>query len=76
MLDAFKEEEIGPIVYVSLYYGLRKSEALGLRWQAVDFDANTITINHTVVSNGHTVSPNGYTNLPTFQCPLTCSSIN
>ena len=49
MLDAFKSEEIGPIVYVTLYYGLRKSEALGLRWQAIDFDANTITINHTVV---------------------------
>ncbi len=56
MLDAFKNEEIGPIVYVTLYYGLRKSEALGLRWQAVDFDANTITINHTVVSNGHIVA--------------------
>lgn len=55
MLDAFKDEEIGPIVYVTLYYGLRKSEALGLRWQAIDFDANTITINHTVVSNGHIV---------------------
>ena len=52
MLDAFKSEEIGPIVYVTLYYGLRKSEALGLRWQAVDFDANTITINHPVVALG------------------------
>ena len=49
MLDAFKSEEIGPIVYITLYYGLRKSEALGLRWQAIDFDANMITINHTVV---------------------------
>ena len=49
MLDAFKGEEIGPIVFVTIYYGLRKSEALGLRWQAVNFDANTITINHTVV---------------------------
>ena len=55
MLDTFQNEEIGPIVYVTLYYGLRKSEALGLRWQAVDFDANTITINHTVVGNGHIV---------------------
>jgi integrase len=55
MLDAFQNEEIGPIVYVTLYYGLRKSEALGLRWQAVDFDANTISINHTVVGNGHIV---------------------
>lgn len=49
MLDAFADEEVGPIVYVTLYYGLRKSEALGLRWQAVDFDNNTISINHTVV---------------------------
>jgi site-specific recombinase XerC len=31
MLDAFRDEEIGPIVFVTLYYGLRKSEALGLR---------------------------------------------
>lgn len=55
MLDAFRNEEIGPIVFVTLYYGLRKSEALGLRWQAVDFENNTISINHTVVSNGHIV---------------------
>ena len=56
MLNAFKDEEIGPIVFVTLYYGLRKSEALGLRWQAVDFDANTITINHTVVGGSRIVA--------------------
>lgn len=56
ILDAFRDEEIGPIVYVTLYYGLRKSEALGLRWQAVDFEANTITINHTVVGGSHIVA--------------------
>ena len=48
MLDAIREEEVGPIVYVTLYYGLRRSEALGLRWQAVDFNASTISINHSV----------------------------
>ena len=47
MLDAFRDEEIGPIVFVTLYYGLRKSEAIDLRWQAVDFENNTILINHT-----------------------------
>ena len=70
MLDAFQNEEIGPIVYVTLYYGLRKSEALGLRWQAVDFDANTITINHTVVGNGHIVrkdSTKTYTSRRTYE---------
>ena len=49
MLDAIKNEEIAPIIFVTLYYGLRRSEALGLRWQAVDFEANTLTINHTVI---------------------------
>ena len=55
MLDAFKNEEIGPIVFVTLYYGLRKSEALGLRWQAVDFDNDTISINHTVVGGSRII---------------------
>lgn len=56
MLDAFQNEEIGPIVFVTLYYGLRKSEALGLRWQAVDFENDTISINHTVVGGSHIVA--------------------
>ena len=37
--------------YVTLYYGLRRSEVLGLRWSAIDFEKNTLTINHTVVKN-------------------------
>ena len=55
MLDAFRDEEIGPIVFITLYYGLRKSEALGLRWQAVDFVNDTISINHTVVGGAHII---------------------
>lgn len=70
MLDAFRNEEIGPIVFVTLYYGLRKSEALGLRWQAVDFDANTITINHTVVGGSRIIakdSTKSYCSQRTYQ---------
>ena len=32
------------------FYGLRRSEALGLKWDAIDFQNNTITIRHTVTS--------------------------
>ena len=32
------------------FYGLRRSEAIGLKWDAIDFDQNTITIRHTVTS--------------------------
>lgn len=34
---------------LGLYYGLRRSELLGLRWGAIDFERNEITINHTYV---------------------------
>ena len=70
MLNAFKDEEVGPIVFVTLFYGLRRSEALGLRWQAIDFDADTITINHTVVSGAKIIakdSTKSYCSKRTYQ---------
>lgn len=33
----------------TLFYGLRRSEALGLRWSAVNFEKHEVQINHTVV---------------------------
>ena len=32
-------------------YGLRRSEAAGLRWQCVDFSGGSIAINHTAISS-------------------------
>ena len=32
------------------FYGLRRSEALGLKWDAIDFENDSITIRHTVTS--------------------------
>ena len=37
-------------VMLAAFYGLRRSEVLGLRWDAIDFDTDTITIRHTVTS--------------------------
>ena len=51
MLSLFKGHHLEALVYTTLYYGLRRSEVLGLRWQAVDFERNTLSINHTVVKN-------------------------
>ena len=36
-------------ILMAAFYGLRRSEIMGLRWQAVDFSSNTIRIEHTVV---------------------------
>jgi integrase len=35
-------------VQLLLYTGMRKGECLGLMWDDIDFDNNTITINHTL----------------------------
>lgn len=38
-----------PILF-GAFYGLRRSEVIGLKWNAIDFDQNTITIQHTVTT--------------------------
>lgn len=37
------------IYKLTAIYGLRRSEICGLRWESVDFERNTITLEHTVV---------------------------
>ena len=38
-----------PIAYLCVHYGFRRSEILGLKWSAINFQKRTIMINHTVV---------------------------
>lgn len=37
------------IAFMGAYYGLRRSEIMGLKWSAINFEKKTISINHTVV---------------------------
>lgn len=37
------------IAFMGAYYGLRRSEIVGLKWNAIDIGKKTISINHTVV---------------------------
>lgn len=37
------------MVYLTFMYGMRRSELMGLKWSAIDFENNTISIKHTVV---------------------------
>jgi integrase len=50
LLDVLKEENdpMYPMVFVDVYYGFRRSELLGLQWSAIDFDRNTISVEHRV----------------------------
>ena len=47
-LTAIKDEPTFALIKVSAIYGLRRSEVLGLKWDSIDFEANTLTIKHTV----------------------------
>lgn len=49
IIESFRGHRLYEAVVICLYYGLRKSELLGLRWSAIDFENNTLSINHTVV---------------------------
>ncbi len=35
-------------ILLAAFYGLRRSEVVGLKWSAIDFERKTITISHTV----------------------------
>ena len=49
LLEAVKGDPIEPAVYLGLYLGLRRSEAVGLRWKDVDMDNGIVHIRNTVV---------------------------
>lgn len=49
MFSELKNEQLYPLLYFTVMYGLRRSEVLGLKWDSINFDNNIITIKHTVV---------------------------
>ncbi len=48
LLEKIKNEPLYPLIRLTALYGLRRSEALGLCWDCVNFEAETITIRRTV----------------------------
>lgn len=47
-LNTIKYHELYELFYLTIFYGLRREEVLGLRWSAIDFKNKTMSINHTV----------------------------
>ena len=50
LFQAIKGQKIEFAVLMAGYYGLRRSEIIGLKWSNVDFEYKTITIKHTVTT--------------------------
>ena len=58
LFETVKGHKLELGVILGTFYGLRRSEAVGLRWESINFEANTITIEHTVTTanvDGHRV---------------------
>lgn len=48
LFEDAKDDSMSVVIQLAAYYGLRRSEVLGIRWSAVDFERGTISINHKV----------------------------
>lgn len=48
LFEAAKGTKLELPILFGAFYGLRRSEVIGLKWDAIDFEQNTITIRHTV----------------------------
>lgn len=49
LFNAIKNNEIKIPIMLSAIYGFRRSEVIGLKWNAIDFDRKTISIQHKVL---------------------------
>lgn len=50
LFGVVKDSLIEVPVKIAAFFGLRRSEVLGLKWDAIDFENNVLTIRHTVTS--------------------------
>lgn len=48
MFEIFKGTKLEFAVMMAAYYGLRRSEVVGLQWKNIDFERKVLTIAHTV----------------------------
>lgn len=75
MFEIFKGTKLEFAVMMAAYYGLRRSEIVGLQWKNIDFERKVITIAHTVIeftlkgkrvesANDKTKSKKSYRSLP------------
>jgi len=50
LFEAVKDTIVEIPICITSFYGLRRSEVLGLKWDAIDFENKTITIKHKIVT--------------------------
>lgn len=48
LLNALCDDPLLPLVQITVKFGLRRSEVLGLQWDSIDFERKTLTVRHTI----------------------------
>ena len=75
LFEVVKDHKLELGVIFGAFYGLRRSEVIGLRWEAINFEENSISIEHTVtealidgkrqtIADDKTKSKSSYRTLP------------
>ena len=60
------------MIYFTVIYGLRRSEVLGLKWDSINWETDTVTIKHTVCFYGEIVEKDTTKTASSFRSyPLT-----
>ena len=59
IIKAFDNNDLQPLVQLVLTYGFRRSEVLGLKWSAIDFEKDRIDVEHTIVRVKTIMAVNG-----------------
>ena len=67
LLELIRDDPLYPLVKITAIYGLRRSELLGLQWDSIDFDRNTLTIRHTVTKVSKTVEKDKTKNASSYR---------
>ncbi|MCL2827373.1 MAG: site-specific integrase [Oscillospiraceae bacterium] len=52
LLEVIKGEKIETPVYLASWFGMRRGEVLGLRWQDIDFDSMTLFVKGVITDKG------------------------
>lgn len=72
LFEAIRDDELFPLIKITALYGLRRSEALGLKWDSINFDEGFLTIRHTVVKASQAVAKDKTKNASSYRSfPLT-----
>ena len=51
LLESLEGDPMRIVVILTMFYGLRRSEVLGIKWSAIDWDAKVLQIRHKIIEN-------------------------